>query len=85
MRLLEAIAPARLAAALPARFRLDVHGLPLVRRGTPLQRPIPVAFAAIAVSVSVAMAEAALVAPEGPVVAAALKAALMARRLMMLR
>ena len=93
MRLLEAVASAGLAAALPARFRLSFHGLLVAlvcRRGTALHGAIhrAIAFAAvvaISIAVAISMAEAALVAPEGPVVAAALKAALMARRLMMLR
>src|SRR5262245_35388126 len=59
----------------------------LVRRRSPLHRPLSfaVALAAIAVAISVTMAEAALVAAEGPVVASALEAALVARRLMVLR
>ena len=97
MGLLEAVAPAGLPAALPARFRwLNFHGLLVAlvrRRGTTLHGPI--AFAAVvavsipvpvAISIPVAMAEAALVAAERPIVApATLKATLVARRLMMLR
>jgi hypothetical protein len=90
--LLEAIASARFAAALPACFRLNFQGLLALRRGrgTALHRAI--AFAAvvavpIAIAISIAMAEAALVAPERPIVASGLEATLMARRLrlMMLR
>ena len=97
--LLEAVASAGLAAALPARFRLlNFHGLlvALVRwRGTTLHGPI--AFATmvavtipisipVSIPVPISMAEAALVATERPIVApAALEATLVARRLMMLR
>jgi hypothetical protein len=89
MWLLEAIAPAGLAAALPTRFRLNFHGLLMaLGRGTALHGAI--AFAAvvavpvpvsIAVSIAVSMAEAALVAPERPIVAPTLEASLVARRL----
>jgi len=91
--LLEAVASAGLAAALPARFRLlNLHWLlvALVRRRGPTLHGA-IAFAAvvaisITVAISISMAEAALVAPERPIVApAALKATLVARRLMMLR
>jgi hypothetical protein len=96
--LLEAIASARFAAALPACFRLNFQGLLALRRGrgTALHRAIafaavvavPIAISiSISIAVAVAMAEAALVAPERPIVASGLEATLMARRLrlMMLR
>jgi len=95
VRLLEAVASAGLAGTLPARFRLHFHGLlvALVRlRGTALH--VAFAFAAviavsisISISIAVSMAEAALVATERPIVAPALEATLVARRLrlMMLR
>src|SRR6516164_6870556 len=97
VRLLEAVASAGLAAALPPRFRLSLHGLLVAlvcRRGTALHGAIhrAIAFAAvvaisIAIAIAVSMAEAALIAPERPIVAPALEAALVARRLslMMLR
>jgi hypothetical protein len=91
VRLLEAVASAGLAAALPARFRLSFHGLLVAlvcRRGTALHWAIhrAIAFAAvvaisIAIAIAVSMAEAALIAPERPIVAPALEAALVARRL----
>jgi len=99
--LLEAVASAGLAAALPARFRLlNLHWLlvALVRRRGPTLHGA-IAFAAVVaisipisvpvsipVSIPVSMAEATLVAAKRPIVApAALKATLVARRLMMLR
>jgi hypothetical protein len=97
--LLEAVASAGLAAALPARFRLlNFHGLlvALVRRRGPTLHGA-IAFAAmvaisisipvpVPVSIPVSMAEATLVAAKRPIVApAALEATLVARRLMMLR
>jgi hypothetical protein len=89
VRLLEAVASAGFATALPARFRLNFHGLLVAlvrRRGAPLRGTIAVAaVVAVAVSIAVPMAEAALVAAERPIVARALEATLVARRLMMLR
>jgi hypothetical protein len=93
--LLEAVASAGLAAALPARFRLlNFHGLlvALVRRRGPTLHGA-IAFAtvvaisiSIPVSIPVSMAEATLVAAKRPIVApAALEATLVARWLMMLR
>jgi len=95
--LLEAVASAGLAAALPARFRLlNLHWLlvALVRRRGPTLHGA-IAFAAVVaisipisvpVSIPVSMAEASLVATNRPIVAhAALKDTLVARRLMMLR
>jgi hypothetical protein len=93
VRLLEAVASAGLAGTLPACFRLNFHGLlmALVRlRGTALHGAF--AFAAvvavsISISIAVSVAEAALVATERSIMAVALEATLVARRLrlMMLR
>jgi hypothetical protein len=87
--LLEAVAPAGFGPALPTRFGLNFHGLlvALVHRwGTTLRRAIAVAaVVAISISIAVSMAEAALIAAERPIVAAALEATLVAWWLMVLR
>jgi len=86
VRLLEAVAAAGLAAAVPARFWCNVRGLLLAlvrRRGTSLHGAI--AFAAVvAIPIPIAMAEATLAA-ERPIVTPALESTLVARWLMLLR
>jgi hypothetical protein len=109
VRLLEPVAPARLAAALSAGLMTGfVAGLPtgrrlvtgfhrlllaLGRRRTTLHRPIPIATITVATipiatavsitAVSVSMAEAALVAPEGAIVAVGVVAPARVARLML--
>ena len=97
MRLLEAVASAGFGPALPTRFRLNFRGLLVAlvrRRGTTLHRAIAVAAVvaisiaipvSIPVSIAVSVTEAALIAAERPIVAPALEAALVARRLLVLR
>jgi hypothetical protein len=74
VRLLEPVAPARLAAGFHRILRALLRRRTVLHRRTPLNRTIPIAtvtLAAIAVAtvaISVATAETALVAPEGPLV-----------------